>query len=135
MLFFILSKAFPLLMRLLPLLILFVFLSCSQQNQDNNDTIFLELLSEKTNILFKNSLKETEAFNYFKYTSIYFGGGVATGDINNDGLVDLFFIGNQVENKLYLNKGDLKFKDITHSAKISGDDRWYTGVTMIDINN
>ncbi len=120
-------------MRLLILILLF-FLSCKEKNRQNN-TVFSKLSSSKTNISFSNYLIESESFNYFKYTSIYFGGGVAVGDINNDSLIDVFFIGNQVENKLYLNKGDLQFQDITKEAKISGDRRWYTGVTMVDINN
>ncbi len=59
---------------------------------------------------------------------------MSAGDINNDGLIDLFFTGNMVQNKLYLNKGNLKFEDITETAAVSGDSRWYTGVTMADIN-
>lgn len=121
-------------MRLFILIILLITFSCKQKTQDKSTT-FLKLSSKKTNISFNNSLNETETLNYFKYTSIYFGGGVALGDINNDDLVDVFFIGNQVENKLYLNKGDLEFEDITKEANLSGDKRWYTGVTMVDINN
>jgi len=63
------------------------------------------------------------------------GGGISTGDINNDGLIDLFFTGNMVPNKLYLNKGNLNFEDISDSARVSGDSRWYTGTTMADVNN
>lgn len=120
-------------MRLL-LLILLITFGCKNNKQENS-SIFLKLPSSKTNISFSNSLTETESLNYFKYTSIYMGGGIAVGDINNDNLLDVFFIGNQVENKLYLNKGNLVFEDITQSAKIFGDQRWYTGVTMVDINN
>ncbi|MEO9571968.1 MAG: VCBS repeat-containing protein [Polaribacter sp.] len=97
--------------------------------------IFNKLSSKKTNVTFSNNLKETDSLNYFKYTSIYMGGGVSLGDINNDGLIDIFFTGNQVSNKLYLNKGNLQFEDITKNANISGDKRWYTGSTMADVNN
>lgn len=112
--------------------------SCSSPKNDEavvKDILFTKLNSEKTNVTFNNTLTETDSLNYFEYTSIYMGGGVSVGDINNDGLSDLFFTGNQVENKLYLNKGNLKFQDITKESHISGDDRWYTGTTMVDINN
>ncbi|MBU3012830.1 VCBS repeat-containing protein [Polaribacter vadi] len=117
-------------------LICLVLFSCSDKaHQQKTKTIFTQLLSEESKINFSNNLKETDSLNYFKYTSIYMGGGVSVGDINNDGLVDLFFTGNQVSNKLYLNKGNLQFEDITKKANISGDDRWYTGATMADVNN
>ena len=66
---------------------------------------------------------------------MYMGAGVSAGDLNNDGLIDLFFTGNMVSNKLYLNKGELKFVDISEKAGVSGDNRWFTGVTMADVNN
>ena len=88
-----------------------------------------------TGIDFKNNLVENDSLNYFTYGYMYMGGGVAAGDINDDGLIDLYFTGNMVPNKLYLNKGNLKFEDITIKAGVAGDSRWYTGVTMADVNN
>ena len=95
---------------------------------------FVKLESSKTNITFNNKLHETHTYNYFTYPYMYLGGGVAVGDINNDGLEDLYFTGNMVPNKLYLNKGAMKFEDISMSAGVEGDERWFSGVTMIDIN-
>jgi len=95
---------------------------------------FSKLDANETGIHFKNELAETHTYNYFTYPYMYLGGGVSTGDINNDGLEDIFFTGNMVENKLYLNKGNLKFEDISQSAGITGDERWYSGTTFVDIN-
>ena len=95
-----------------------------------------ELLSaEKTGIDFNNSIKESKYFNHYFYGQIYIGSGVAIGDINNDGLLDVFFAGSQVIDKLYLNKGDFKFEDITRESKISKNSGWSWGVTMADVNN
>ena len=96
---------------------------------------FTVLDKEATGISFKNTLTETDTFNFFKYEYIYNGGGVAVGDINNDGLDDIYFTGNQVEDKLYLNEGNLKFKDITKSAiGPKASEGWHTGVLMQDVN-
>ncbi len=112
-----------------------LFSNCNKENNHNKSAkIFNSLNPDVTGIDFKNILVENDSMNYFNYTSIYMGGGVSTGDINNDGLIDVFFTGNQVQNKLYLNQGNLKFKDITASSGISGDSRWYTGSTMADVN-
>jgi hypothetical protein len=111
---------------------LFLLISCS--NNESQEKIFNMLDHSDTGIDFSNNLTETDSLNYFTYSYIYMGGGVATGDINNDGLIDIFFTGNQVSNKLYLNKGNLKFEDITKKAGVGGDSRWYTGVTMADVN-
>ncbi|MFS4483906.1 FG-GAP-like repeat-containing protein [Hyunsoonleella sp. 2307UL5-6] len=103
--------------------------------KNNENIIFNKLDKDSTGILFSNILTENDTLNYFTYPYLYMGGGISAGDINNDGLVDLFFSGNMVENKLYLNQGNLKFKDITDTAGIKGDNRWYTGTTMADVNN
>jgi len=107
---------------------------------DESDTVseqknFTQLSAEETGIDFQNTLEENDSINYFSYSYLYMGGGVSAGDINNDGLTDLFFTGNMVPNKLYLNKGNLEFEDITAKAGVSGEERWFTGVTMVDINS
>lgn len=111
--------------------ILFLPLSCSERK---SDTHFVALSSGKTNIRFSNTLDQTSEFNIIEYLYFYNGGGVAAGDINNDGLTDLYFTGNQVPNKLYLNKGNFIFEDITAQAGVSGSGNWKTGVTMADVN-
>ena len=98
-----------------------VFLcSCNNDSQRDYATEVvgaLELLpSEKTGIDFNNAIKESKTFNHYFYSQIYVGSGVAIGDINNDGLSDVFFGGNQVADKLYLNKGDLQFEDLVMSS-------------------
>ncbi|WP_343488045.1 VCBS repeat-containing protein [Allomuricauda sp. d1] len=90
--------------------------------------------SKRTGITFSNTISETDELNILDYLYFYNGGGVAVGDINNDSLVDVFFSGNQVKNKLYLNKGGLKFEDISQYAGIEGKSSWNTGVSMADIN-
>ena len=95
---------------------------------------FVEVAPEHSGINFQNILTESDSLNYFTYSYLYMGGGVSVGDINNDGLLDLYFTGNMVPNKLYLNQGDLRFKDISDQAGVSGDNRWYTGTTMADVN-
>ncbi len=107
-----------------------LFIACEQKPV----TLFSKLDSSKTGIDFKNKLTETHKYNYFTYPYMYLGGGVSTGDINNDGLEDIFFTGNMVANKLYLNKGNMQFEDITKNAGVAGDERWYSGTTFVDIN-
>jgi hypothetical protein len=98
------------------------------------DTLFQEVSAGKSGITFNNQLSEGEDFNLIEYLYYYNGGGVALGDINNDGLVDLYFSGNQVENKLYLNKGNWRFEDITEKAGVASPGLWKTGVSMADVN-
>lgn len=89
---------------------------------------------DNSNIHFTNSLAETKAFNVFNYRNFYNGGGVAIGDLNNDGLPDIFFTSNQGANKLYLNKGNMKFEDISAKAGFADKKQWSTGVVLVDIN-
>jgi hypothetical protein len=97
--------------------------------------IFQALKSERTGLNFSNNLSYNQKFNLFKYLYFYNGAGVGAGDFNNDGLIDLFFASNQLQNKLYLNEGKLHFKDVTDLAKIPHDSGWSTGVSVVDINN
>ncbi len=102
------------------------------------DKLFTTLSPEHTKITFANNLKETEEININQYLYAHNGGGVATGDINNDGLPDIYFTANQLANRLYLNKGDFVFEDITEKAGVaglSGPSSWTTGVVMVDINH
>ncbi len=103
--------------------------------QKNKEKQFSLLSSDQTGISFSNDIIETDSLNYFTYPYMYMGGGVSAGDINNDGLIDLFFTANMESNSLYLNKGKFKFENITDAANVAGDDRWFTGTTMVDINN
>jgi len=96
--------------------------------------MFTEVSSSHSSVIFKNEIKENEDYNILTYEYLYNGGGVAVGDINNDGLPDLMFTGNMTPNKLYLNKGDFKFEDITEKAGVVGRSKWKTGVVMADVN-
>jgi len=96
--------------------------------------LFEPVPSKKSGIAFKNTITEDQNHNALTHENLYNGGGVAAGDINNDGLDDIFFVSNMKYNKLYLNLGGLKFRDITESAGVSGRESWKTGVTMVDIN-
>lgn len=111
------------------------FVSCSSDKTiNNNDVLFQQIPSAETGINFANIVADTKVFNVFKYRNFYNGGGVAIGDVNNDGKPDVFFTSNQQQNKLYINKGNWKFEDVTATANIQGVHKWHTGVTMVDIN-
>jgi hypothetical protein len=105
--------------------------SCSKLS---NET-FIRISPSRSGINFTNILVENDTLNYTIFPYMYMGGGVSVGDINNDGLDDIFFTGNLVPNKLYLNKGNMKFEDISEKAGITGNHQWFTGSTMVDINN
>jgi len=117
---------------------LFVVLatSCKKKEQKlEPDTLFKEIASDLSGVKFFNKIENEKELNIFTYRNFYNGGGVAIGDINNDGLSDIYFTANQGSNKLYLNKGDFKFEDISKTANIEGNNVWSTGVVMVDINN
>jgi hypothetical protein len=117
-------------------LCLFFFLtapfSCNPLKSKNN--LFTLLSGKETGIDFSNHLTYTEEFNPYTFRNFFNGGGIAIGDVNNDGLPDIFFCSSQQSNKLYLNKRDLKFEDITEKSGVGSDSVWSTGVTMADVN-
>lgn len=115
--------------------LIFISISCISEKEGRNISLFQKLSSKRTKITFKNSLTETDTFNYFLYSYIYMGGGVSVGDFNNDGLTDIYFTANMESNSLYLNKGDLEFEDVTEISKTGGDKRWMLGSTVCDVNN
>jgi len=108
--------------------------TASIDNSVKSQPLFKLRSSESTDIDFINSIVETPTFNHLYWTSLYNGGGVGIGDINQDGLPDIYFCGNRVKDRLYLNEGNLKFKDITSTAGILSDGKWSSGVTMADVN-
>ena len=101
----------------------------------HKETVFTSLSASATGIHFQNTINESDSFNILDYLYFYNGGGVAIGDLNNDGLQDIYFTSNQGSNKLYLNKGNFRFEDITHKAGVGGKGNWKTGVTMADVNS
>ncbi|GMQ28211.1 VCBS repeat-containing protein [Algoriphagus confluentis] len=112
------------------LLLILLLFSCKKEN----DTLFVLLDSSKTGLKFRNDLTYTETVNPYTFRNFYNGAGVAIGDLNNDGLPDIFLAGNQTSNRLYLNLGEMKFRDITTEAGLDSEGFWTTGVSMADIN-
>lgn len=108
------------------------FTAC--HNNKREDFLFEALESNKTGIEFANTLTSFEDFNMFTYMYFFNGAGVGAADFNNDGLIDLFFAANQVQSKLYINKGNMKFEDVTSKSGIIFDKSWRTGVSVVDIN-
>ncbi|PWT94839.1 MAG: RNA-binding protein, partial [Bacteroidetes bacterium] len=113
------------------ILLIFLFVRC---NREDEKKVFTLMDSETTGIHFNNVSAENEQINILTYEYLYNGGGVAIGDINNDGLKDIYFTSNNLGNKLYLNKGNFKFEDITDKAGVACARGWKTGVTMADVN-
>jgi enediyne biosynthesis protein E4 len=111
-----------------------VFVCCSDDNYQPGKRLFTRLYSKETGVDFENKVSYTEEFNPYTFRNFFNGGGVAVGDVNNDGLPEIFFCSNQQSNKLYLNKGGFKFADISKEAGVASDSVWSTGVTMADVN-
>ena len=111
----------------------FLVLALACCNSAEQNKVFQLLPSSKTKVTFANQLTETDSFNILTFEYIYNGAGVGVGDVNNDGLTDMFFAGNMVSSKLYLNKGDFEFQDVTEQSAVTTD-AWCTGVAMVDIN-
>ena len=109
-------------------------IGCTSPEQKKELTLFTGIDEYHSGINFINSLPFDKDFNIYTYRNFYNGGGVALGDINNDGLIDIYLTSNLGDNKLYLNKGDFKFDDITDKAGVAGTSAWSTGVNMADVN-
>ena len=109
---------------------IFLFITSCQ----SEDKLFTSLSRSQTGLNFRNILEESEDLNVLNYTYFYNGGGVAVGDVNNDGLTDVLFTGNMVKNRLFINKGKMSFEDITQTSGVAEQQGWCTGATMVDIN-
>ncbi|HYG20577.1 MAG TPA: VCBS repeat-containing protein, partial [Ohtaekwangia sp.] len=118
-------------MKIFYVVVVFVVLGCSGRGEKK----FRRVPSAESGITFRNTLSETLEFNIFNYLYFYNGGGVAIGDVNGDALPDIFFTANQAPDKLYLNQGGLRFRDVSETAGIEGFNGWTTGVTMADVNS
>ena len=119
----------------LKLLILFSSCQSWQDESLSPPTLFRPLAPDESGIDFANHIRESQRFNFLTYPYSYNGGGVAVGDLDNDGLADVYFTGNMEGDRLYHNRGDLRFEDITRGAGILKQNLWTTGVTMADVNN
>ncbi|MFN7119087.1 MAG: VCBS repeat-containing protein, partial [Saprospiraceae bacterium] len=108
--------------------------ACKQSSSDQADTLFTQIPAQEVGIDFINQLEYNRDFNIYTYRNFYNGGGVGLGDFNKDGLVDIYFTGNMKDNRLYLNKGNWKFEDVTAKAGVAGKRAWSTGVAVADVN-
>lgn len=116
-------------------LALVLTLSCKNEITKDKNTLFINRLSTETGLNFENKVVDNRNVNIFSYRNFYNGAGMGIGDINNDGLPDVYMISNMGPNKLFLNEGNFKFKDISVMSKTQGTHAWATGVVMVDVNN
>lgn len=123
-----------LLRNILFLVLAVLIVRCNEKSNHVENTLFTLIDGSASGLSFTNKLTFSNEFNIYTYRNYYNGGGVAIGDINNDGLVDVYLTGNQVPNKLFLNKGNFTFEDITEKAGVAGTQTWSTGVAMADVN-
>ena len=107
---------------------------CRSEQQTPSDPLFQKLSADETHIDFVNKVTDDKDFNIFNYRNFYNGGGVAIGDVNGDGLSDVFLIANMGDDKLYLNRGKMQFDDVTAKAGVAGKRAWSTGATFADVN-
>ena len=132
--------------NILTICVALLLFNCEESNKNEpknsiriskENPIFQKVAADSSHLFFKNDIQENIATieNLFNYDYFYNGAGVGVEDINNDGLLDIFFCGNQVPNKLFLNKGDFVFEDISEKAQINKGKNWSNGVTYVDINN
>jgi len=116
----------------------FIFSACETSGEEEyvapENPLFETLTATETGVNFKNEVEDGEEFNVLSYRNFYNGGGVAIGDINGDGLDDLYFTANQGPNRLYLNQGDLRFSELTDAGGAAGAMAWSTGATIVDVN-
>ncbi len=117
------------------IIILFGFLSLLFSCSSKSERKFVEVPSTQTTISFSNTLIDSPELNILNYLYYYNGAGVVTADFNNDSLVDIYFVGNQIPNQLYLNKGKFQFVNVTAESNLMSSDGWNTGATQVDINN
>ncbi len=121
--------------KVYPLIFLLVTMAaCQKESAQKAAPLFEKINPQASGVNFENTLEFDRKFNIYTYRNFYNGGGVAIGDVNNDGLSDIYFTGNRVSNRLYINKGNMEFEDVTSQAGVAGTRAWSTGVSMADIN-
>ncbi len=112
-----------------------IFIGVLLYSCNSKEDLFTSLPAQSTGITFSNRITENDSINILDNEYVYNGGGVAIADFNNDNLQDIYFTGNMVSNKLYMNKGNMQFEDVTLISKVTGEQKWCSGVAVVDINN